>query len=64
MEDLSPPDYNGPPSHGRASRQSRSPVLSRLSHSRVGNIVLNLMSLLEILGWRTYFIAGEGSQCS
>jgi len=23
MEDLSPPDYNGPPSHGRASPQSR-----------------------------------------
>lgn len=23
MEDLSPPDHNGPPSHWRASRQSR-----------------------------------------
>ena len=35
MEDLSPPDHNGPPSYGRALRQSREPVLHRLSHSRV-----------------------------
>lgn len=35
MEDLSPPDQDGPPSHGRTARQSREPVLQRLSLSRV-----------------------------
>ncbi len=38
--------------------------LSRLSHSRVGNTVLNLMSRVESLGWRTYVSAGEDFYCS